>query len=277
MQSTTITLLTLINITSLSLNAQTPLVGTGSSYSNIFSPDTSLTYDVPGSGVISLYLDQTGFATSSPGVWDFRATGGANISILGIGTESAAQVALASNTLQFNLSQSAGGLLGSLAGSSLHYGWQAQAYFDTSGTLNYQPDTMYNISFDVNGNNGLLGSVVGVTPQFTFELIDGSGNALTSSGSGSLVNIAGVLGTGVTSGTVNLSYMTGGVAPTGTVGVRFTGDSLVGATALGIGTNFATVSNLNISATPVPEPAGAALLGAVGMIFLLRRKRSLRA
>lgn len=213
-----------------------------------------------------------GSSTVSPGVWDLTAQGGANLTVI----ESGAQLALTGSALQFNISNSAGPLIAALGiGTSLHYGWTARAYFDTSGVLNYQPNTMYNISFNVTGSNGLLGSVLGVTPQFTFELIDGNGVALASQGSGTLINVAGILGTGVTSGTVNLNYMVDGTAPTGPIGVRFTGDTLIGASALGIGTNFATISNLNINATPVPEPSSCLLLGTIGMHFLLRRKRRL--
>lgn len=205
------------------------------------------------------------------GVWDLTAQGGANLTLI----ESAANTSLTGSSLQFNISNSAIPLLGGLAlGASIEYAWQAQAYFDTGTILNYAANTTYNVSFDVAGNNGLLGSVLGVTPSFTFELIDGSGNALASNSSGTLIDIAGLLGSGVTSGPVNLSFTTSGSAPTGPIGVRFSGAADVGATALGIGTNFATISNLNIAATPVPEPGGAVLLGAVGVVALLRRRRA---
>lgn len=255
------------------LNAQTSLVGSGSSYANIFSPSDSITYDVPGGGLINITLSN-GSSTKSSGVWDLTAQGGANASILLSLTESAAQVALTGSSLQFNISNNSSSLLGLLGtGVSVHYGWEAQAFFDTGPTLSYTPFTTYNVSFNVAGNNGLLGSVTGVTPQFQFELIDGLGNALTSNGSGTLIDIAGLLGSGVTSGAVNLSYTVAGTAPSGPVGVRFTGDALVGSTAVGIGTNFATISNLNISATPVPEPGSCMLVASTGMLFLLRRSR----
>jgi len=106
--------------------------------------------------------------------------------------------------------------------------------------------------------------VAGLTPSFTFELIDGLGNALSSDGSGTLINIAGLLGSGVTTGTVNLDYNLGSTAPSGPIGIRFRGDAEVGATAVSLGTDFATISNLNINVTPVPEPGGCALMASVG-------------
>lgn len=277
MKTSTFALLTIVNVITLQLNAQTPLVGTGSGYSNIFSPADQITYDVPGGGGFLSVTVTDGTATKTSGVWDLQAQGGMNATLLVVGlTESAARTSLTGTGLQFNISNDPNSLLGILgSGLSVHYGWEAEARFDTSGVLNYQPNTMYNISFDVDGNEGLLNAIANVTPQFTFELIDGSGNALASQSDGSLINVAGLLGANVGSGTVNLSYLTSGSAPTGPIGVRFTGDATVGASAVGLGTTFATVTNLNITATPVPEPGGAALLGAVGMLFLLRRKRSL--
>lgn len=256
------------------LTAQTPLVGTGSSYNSIFSTPDSVTYDVPGGGLLSITLSD-GSATTSSGIWDLTAQGGANATILLSLTESAAQTTLSGSDLQFNISNDNDSLLGLLGvGTSVHYAWDAVAYFDNPGdVLGYSADTLYSISFDVDGNNGLLSSVAGLTPSFTFELIDGLGNALDSGGSGTLINIAGLLGTGVTTGTVNLAYTLGNSPPSGPIGVRFHGDALVGATALSLGTDFATISNLNISATPVPEPGGSALIASVGLLMLLCRRR----
>ncbi|MGV3662746.1 MAG: PEP-CTERM sorting domain-containing protein [Prosthecobacter sp.] len=232
-----------------------------------------MTHDVPGSGGISIAFsnDSTSLVT---GVWDLTAQGGANLTLI----ESGAQTSLTGTSLQFNLSNSALPLLAGLTlGGSIQYAWQAQAYFDTGSILNYAPDTTYNVSFDVSGNNGLLGSVAGVSPEFSFELIDGSGNALASSSSGTQVDIAGLLGPGVTTGPVNLSYTVAGIVPGGPIGVRFTGGVDLGASALSIGTTFATISNLNITSTPVPEPGGSVLLGGVGLLMLLRRHRSTAA
>jgi hypothetical protein len=255
-------------------HAQTALVGPGSSYSTPFTPADAVTYDVPGGGLLSITLDN-GSITASSGIWDLTAQGGANATILLSLTESAAQTSLTGTDLQFNISNDNNSLLGLLGvGTSIHYAWEAVAYFDTPGSLlNYATDTTYSVSFDVDGNNGLLSSVAGLTPSFTFELIDGLGNALTSDSSGTQINIAGLLGTGVTTGTVNLDYTLGGSIPSGPIGVRFTGDAQVGATALSLGTDFATISNLSISASPVPEPGGSVLIAVTGLTVLLRRRR----
>ena len=258
----------------ITVHAQTTLVGPGSSYTNVFNPASTLTYDVPGGGLLSITLSD-GSISASSGLWDLTAQGGANATILFSLTESAAQTALSGSALEFNVSNDNNSLLGLLGvGTSIHYAWEAVAYFDTPGDiLSYVPDTIYSVSFDVDGNNGLLSSVAGLTPSFTFELIDGFGNALTSDSSGTLINIAGLLGTGVPSGTLSLDYTLGGSVPSGTLGVRFRGDAVVGATALSLGTDFATISNLNISATPVPEPGGSMLIASTGLLMILRRRR----
>lgn len=276
MKTITVTLFAIINVIALPLNAQTPLVGTGSGYSNIFSPSDQITYDVPGTGLINVNV-RNGTATKISGPWELAAQGGMNFSLAGLGlTESAARTSLTGTGLQFSISNDPNSLLGELgSGLNVHYGWRAEARFDTSGVLNYQPNTIYNISFNVAGNGGLLNAIANVTPQFTFELIDGNGNALSSLSSGSLINVAGLLGANVGNGTVNLNYLVNDTVPSGPMGVRFTGDAIVGASVLNLGTTFATVTNLNITATPVPEPGGAALLGTVGVICLLRRRRHL--
>ncbi len=266
---------TLVNcFTITTLIGQTPLVGTGSSYSSIFPSSPPVTYDVPGGGLVSITLSN-GSTTATRGLWDLTAQGGANATILLSLTESAAQTTLTGSALHFGITNDNNSLLGLLgAGTSVHYAWQAVAYFDTPGNvLNYAANTHYSISFDVDGNNGLLTSVAGFNPSFTFELIDGLGNKLTSSNNTSQINIAGLLGSGVTTGTVNLDYLLDGTAPSGPMGVRFIGDATVGATALSLGTDFATISNLNISTTPVPEPGGSVLIASVGVLMLLRRRR----
>jgi hypothetical protein len=259
---------------SISAYSQTAIVGTGSSYSNIFPSSTPVTYDVPGGGLASVTLSNNSI-TASQGIWDLTAQGGANATIAILLVESAAQTRLTGSSLQFGVSNDNNLLLPILTlGTSIHYAWKAEAYFDTPGSeLNYTPNTRYNVSFDLDGNNGLLSSIAGLTPSFKFELIDGLGNPLTSSSSGTLINLIGLLGTGVTTGTVSLDYILDGTVPSGPIGMRFTGDSLVGVSALSLGTTYATISNLNITTTPVPEPGGSMLIAAVGLLLLLRRRR----
>jgi hypothetical protein len=253
--------------------AQTSLVGPGTSYSNIFSPSASVTYDVPGGGFITITVND-GSTTQSSGIWDLTAQGGANASIIGLGLlESAAQTQLTGSALEFNISNDNNSLLGLVGGGSIHYAWQGQAFFDTPGSqIDFTPLTRYHVSFDVDGSNGLLSTVAGLTPSFSFELLDGAGNPLTTVNNNSQVNIAGLLGTGVTSGTVALDYDVAGGAPSGPMGIRFIGDATVGASALTLGTNFATVSNLSITA--VPEPGSGFLVGAIGVVVVLRRRRT---
>lgn len=256
------------------LSAQTTLVGAGSSYSDIFHSATPVTYDVPGGGLVSITLSN-GSTTGSRGLWDLTVQGGANATILLSLAESAAQATLTGSSLQFGVSNDNNSLLGLLgSGGSIHYAWNAVAYFDTPGSvLSYSPSTQYNVSFDVDGSSGLLSSVSGLNPSFTFELVDGSGNPLTSSNNTTQINIAGLLGTGVPTGTISLTYITDSSAPTGPIGVRFIGDAQVGSSALSLGTTYATISNLEITSTPVPEPGGCVLIGSVGVAMLMRRRR----
>ncbi len=258
---------------------QSSLVGPGSSYTSIFSPSSAATYSVPGGGGFLSVTLANGTAETTSGIWDLKAQGGANATLLGGSLlDSSAQTQLTGTALKFDINNSPSSLLGFLGvGTSIHYGWDATATFNTSGSeIDYTPNTTYHVSFDVNGNHGLLNSIAGVTPTFEFELVDGNGNPLTDTASGTLINIAGLLGTGVPSGTINLDYTVNGTAPVGPIGVRFIGDATVGATALGQGTDFATVTNLNITASPVPEPGGGLLIGVIGLLALVRRHRRMR-
>lgn len=266
--------LTILFFTSQAVNAETTLIGPGSSYVNIFSSPDSITYDVPGGGLISITLAD-GTASKTSGIWDLTAQGGANATILFSLTESAAETALTGTALEFNISNDNNSLLGLLGGgASVHYAWEAVAFFDTPGSvLGYEPDSIYSVSFDVDGNDGLLSSVAGLNPSFTFELIDQFGNALASNSDGTQVNIIGLLGTGVPTGTVTLDYTLDSSPPSGPLGIRFRGDAQVGATALSLGTTYATISNLSMTSTPVPEPGGSVLIASVGLAVLLRRRR----
>lgn len=269
-----ITLIFIVVMTSIAY-CQTPIVGPGSSYSGLFSTPGSVTYDVPGGGLLSITLSN-GSTTSATGLWDLTAQGGANISLLGLGVlESGAQTQLTGSALEFNVSNDPDSLIGALGvGTSLHYGWEATAFFATPGfELSYSDLTHYHVSFDVDGTNGLLSSIAGLTPSFTFELVDGFGNPLNSGSHGTLIDIAGLLGSGVPSGTVNLDYTLNGSVPAGPIGIRFRGDVDIGTTALNIGTDFASISNLSISASPVPEPSPALLVGGLGLAMLLSRRR----
>lgn len=274
MKTNTLTLVFfVVMLAEISVKAQTSLVGPGSSYGNIFAPADSVTYDVPGGGFITITVND-GSTSKSSGIWDLTAQGGANASIVGLGLlESAAQTQLTGTALEFNISNDNNSLLGLVGGGSIHYAWEATAFFDTPGSqINFAPLTTYHVSFDVNGNNGLLSTAAGLTPSFTFELVDGSGNALASNTNTSQINIAGLLGTGVTSGTVSLDYDVNGAVPSGPLGIRFIGDATVGAAALSLGTDFATISNVSITA--VPEPGSGFLVGAIGVVVLLRRRRA---
>lgn len=251
-----------------------PLVGPGSSYTSIFSPSGSATVDTPDGGLLSLSLGGS-VGPTAIGLWDVQAAGGASVSLVGLGLlETGSQVALTGSSLQFNVSNNDSSLLGFLGtGTSIASSWGATATFNTPGLeLTLAPNTRYDLSFDVDGHNGLLETGLGINPNFNVQLLDGNGNALNSTSSGTLISIAGLLGSGVTSGTVNLSFVTDSSVASGPIGVKFGGDANLNTTALGLGTNFATVSNLSLSATPVPEPSGAGLIFVTGVCLALRRR-----
>lgn len=249
----------------------------GTNYPGLFGPDDDVTVIPPPPGVLDLTLG--GSATGALGdFWEAEANGGARLSALGITlAQTGAQVALEGGELQFNLSNDPDSLLGALGiGTSLAVDWSATAVFDLPGNeLLLAPNSTYQIIFDVDGSNGLLNSTLGLTPTFGLELLDGSGNAVDAAGGGTLVNIIGlellgIVGSPPLSGRAVVNFQTGASVASGPAGVRFTGSALLPATALNLGTEFASITSFQVVAVPEPSALGLAGLGALA---LFRRRR----
>jgi len=254
------------------------IAGAGGTYSTPFAPADTVTFDAGASGspLLNLVVDSSGSTTGTSGVWSLTAQGGTNISALGtIVDQSGAQTALTGTSLQFNRDNGPNTTLLGLLGSStnLQYAWSATATF--SG-FTYAANSQYNLSFHVDGSNGLLQGLSGVNPTFTAEFVDGSGTPLTLANGTTSTNLAGLLGLGLSSGDFTVTLNTGSVAPTGTVGIRFLGDATVNSVASTLITNnLATVSNMSLDVTPVPEPTGAGLVMVCGVCVMFRRRRRL--
>lgn len=262
----------------------------GSNYGGLFGPSQDVTVTptttAPGGSLLSLsvVLDPTEQETGAlNSYWNATATGGADgyltVLFANVRTNSTgAQVALTGDSLDFNVSNDDNTLLGALGtGVGLSLAWSATATFNKLGDeLLLAPNTLYQVEFDIDGNNGLLTSTLGIVPKFGIELLDGSGTAVGAAGGGSLVDVlglnllGGLVGSPPESGRAVVQFQTGNNVPNGAAGVRFTGSALVPATALGIGERFASVSNLTI--TQVPEPS-TLLLGVLGAAVGLRRRR----
>jgi MYXO-CTERM domain-containing protein len=162
-------------------------------------------------------------------------------------------------------------------GLGLAMTWSATATFDAAGQeLLLLPNSIYQVSFDVDGSNGLLNSTLGIVPTFGLEMLDGAGNPINSPvEGGTLVNVIGlellgIIGSPPESGRAVVQFQTGANVPAGPAGLRFTGSAFLPATALNLGTNFATISNIGVSAVPEPSAAG---LGLLGLALALRRRR----
>lgn len=256
----------------------------GSNYPGLYGPAESVTVNPvtssPGfTTLLKAVVDPQTQVTGELGdYWTASATGGVEGYLLGIHTVSTgAQVALTGSTLEFNVDNDDNSLLGALGvGVSLALEWEATAKFDAPGNqLLLAPNTIYQVEFDVIGNEGLFSSTLGLVPQFSLELLDGSGNAVGVMGGGSLVDILGLelstyVGSPPDTQRAVAQFQTGSSVPGGAASVRFTGSALVPATALGIGEHYATVSGLSV--TQVPEPS-TLVLGLLGAAVGFRRRR----
>jgi hypothetical protein len=253
------------------------LVDSSGNYGDLFDPGGSDVTVNPPDSLIGLTLGGT--ASGALGTyWDAEAQGGASLKVLVGVTETGAQVALNNGELQFNISNNDASILGALGtGTSLDLDWSATATFDKAGSeLLLAPNTTYQLTFDVDGSNGLLNSTLGIFPTFGVEFLDGNGDAVDAAGGGTLVNIIGlellgIVGSPPQSGRAVVQFQTGATVASGPAGVRFTGSALAPATVLDLGTEFASITNLNIAA--VPEPSVLGLVG-LGAFALFRRRRA---
>jgi hypothetical protein len=248
-----------------------------SNYGDLFTPGGSpVTVDSPDS-LIGLRFGGSAAGSLNP-YWQAEAEGGVSLKLLIGVAETGAQVALNNGELQFNISNNESSILGALGtGLALDLDWSATATFNKTGSqLLLAPNTTYQLTFDVDGSNGLLNSTLGILPTFGVELLDGSGNAVGAAGGGTLVNIIGlellgIVGSPPGSGRAVVQFLTGSTVASGPAGVRFTGSASAPATVLSLGTEFASITKLNIAA--VPEPSALGLIG-FGSFALFRRRRA---
>lgn len=223
--------------------------GSSTSYPNVFAPAGHATVNPPNGSLFSIVLGGSAGPVQS-GIWSMRATGGAGVSLLFLGLlETGARTEIDGSALKFKVSNNSSTLLGALGvGTAITTSWEATASLNQPRAVKaLQPNSQYKVTFHVDGSNGLLESGLGIVPTFTAELLDGSGAQVASESSGTLINLLGLLGTGVTSGTVTLTFNTGAVVPAGPPSLRFRGSSVLNTTVLGLGTTFATIDQLTIS------------------------------
>lgn len=232
----------------------------GASYGDLFNPPDAAVAVVPPpapeGALAQLLLSGTG---SGPlGLhWNAIVNGGAKVATNLIGEDeivlaaSGAQARLTGAALEFNTVSE--GVL-SLLGTGLTLNWSATATFDKEGAVvSLAPNSVYDVSFDVIDGSGLLNSTLGITPTFAVELLDGTDTAVGSSTGNTLVNIIGldfveVVGGPEGAGRATVRFRTGTTVGSGAAKVRFTGSAVLPVNLLGVGSNFATISNLLVDA-----------------------------
>lgn len=255
--------------------AQLVITGPGGLYPTPFAPAGSVLVDPPDGGLLTVAFGGSA-GPAAIGNWDLSATGGASVTTLALELlEYGSETSLTGTSLVFGSSTVHPTLLSLIgSGTSITSSWDATLTFDQPGSLfSLSPNTTYSVSFFADGQNGLLSNTLNISPSFTFEFLDGAGNPVQEQGGSSVLNLFGLFGNGVTSGTANFTFTTGSSVAAGAAAIRFSGDADLNTTALNLGTQFAEVSNLSITASPVPEPHGALLLGSAGIYFFGWRRR----
>jgi hypothetical protein len=249
----------------------------GSNYSDLFtSGGSDVTVNPPDSLIAGLKFGGSESGDLNP-YWHADAEGGASLKLVVGVAETGAQVALQDSALHFRVDNSPASVLGALGtGLAVDLDWTATATFNKSGSqLVLAPNTTYRVVFDVDGSNGLLNSTLGIAPTFGVELLDGNKNAVGAAGGGTLVNLIGlellgIVGSPPRSGRAVIDFQTGATVASGAAGIRFTGSAAAPATVLGLGEDFASISNFSIAVVPEPSVLGLAGLGALA--FFRRRR-----
>jgi hypothetical protein len=251
-------------------------VGNYASGQNLnFAPQSSAS-TFPGLTFLETSTKVGTVGTSSGGLWSTSASGGLRVAALGLAVAtSQAQTVMTSDSLVFK--QNSTGLVGDLTGASvpLAFAWSAQGTFSGVGGTTpafVQPNQAYDVSFNIDTNNGLLSDVVGVGNSLSVSILDGN-TVIHTIGTGSLIDIVGLLGGGV-DGLVNYTFTTASAVSGQNLGIRISATRAIGVDALSIGEDFATFSNISVTPVPVPEP-GVSLLSGLALVSLgLRRRRS---
>lgn len=260
-------------------HSQQVIVGGGGLYSTPFAPTGGVLVNPPNGGLLNVVLGGTA-GPSAVGNWDLSASGGASVSVLGLGLlEYGSSTSLTGTSLEFGSSSPSSTLLNLIGtGTSITSSWEATFVLDEAGkVVTLTPLTTYSVSFFVNGQNGLFDNTLNISPSFTFEFLDGSGTAIQEQSGSSSLNLLGLFGSGVPSGTANFTFTTGSSVSAGAVALRFSADADLNTVALGLGDSFAEISALAVTATPVPEPDSLVLMGVAGVCAMFSRRRKVRS
>jgi len=234
-----------------------------SQYPNVFSDAGTITVDPPDPGFLNVLSFGGSAGPADVGFWNLSATGGAGISLLGLGLlEAGAQIEIDGDSLNFGIESVDSTLLGLLGTSVFTTEWSADLVLDEFGNeVALMPNSTYTITFDIDGTNGLLDSTLLVDSEVTLSLLGGDGNPVGEVNGSTLIDLLGLFGNDATSGTASFTFETGSSVPAGPISLRFEASASLGATVLGIGEQFLEISNLIVTENPPVDP-GTISVGA---------------
>jgi hypothetical protein len=210
--------------------------------------------------------------------WDLSASGGLSVKkSKDKSFKAGASISFEGNAMRFGVEGNSRDLRSAMGDGHFISSWAGSLRLDLPGrVVEARPNTIYQVSFDIAGANGLLDPSMDIFPRLTFSLTSKGGKRIETIGGDSVVNLLTILGQDQTSGTVTLDFATGSTVEDGPMSLEFSALANIGADALERSDQFLEISDLNMIENPlaqVPEPAPIILVVIGGIAMLARRMR----
>lgn len=253
--------------------AQTPYTP-GSGVDNLlkFSASGSNNATAPLPALTLVLATETATDAKLGGGWNIEASGSTNIGLTQLITlaSSRARTAIGPNSLSFQTVNA--GTLSELFTAGIGMQWRASTTLTGSQTWEAG---RYGYQFDLNIDTALLNLNPNVLGSFSLTISDNNSTLFNGSIFGDILDITSLSASSYLDVTAEFDYD----PVNGPLYIAFNASAPINANLLNLtGTGTSTlynVSGADIVIIPVPEPSGALLLGASGLLLIMRRRRDI--
>lgn len=252
------------------------VIGPGSLFERVLGNDGNITVD-PTDATAGPVTSRNQRSTTL-GHWSLSVGGG--ISARGNQhqlLEAGATISSSQDQMKFGVTGNSADLRSSIGSSRFVSSWSAALRLDSpQQPLELKPESVYELSFYLDGANGLLDPSMNLFPYLSLSFADGAGINLDTDSGASSVNLLTALGQNQTSGYVTLDFVTGTTVDSGPPTIKIDALANVGTTSLQRNDQFLTISSFSLienPIVPVPEPAPIFLVAAGGILLLIAKFR----